>query len=78
MLEMITILWLILLSSRSSYKFSTCYLNRHFDFFCFKYFVKLISDVRRPSLSVPGFKHSFTTDTTYQTNVENIMQVKTQ
>jgi hypothetical protein len=33
-------------------------------------------DVRRPSLSVPGFDVSFKNATTYHTNVENVVQVK--
>ena len=38
-------------------------------------YARVMPDVRRPSLSVPGFGHSFTNDTTYHASVENVVQV---
>jgi hypothetical protein len=38
-------------------------------------YARVMPEVRRPSLSVPGFGHTFKNDTTYHTNVENVVQV---
>ena len=38
-------------------------------------YARVMPDVRRPSLSVPGFGHNFRNETTYHTNVENAVQV---